>query len=66
MRDEDSMVEKCDGCGKELWFLEGNIYILPDGDGSKRELYCRKCYDKKTKRMNLFINNYDLERKSLV
>ena len=49
MRDEDSIAEKCDECGKKLWFLEGNIYISPDGDKSKRELYCRKCYDKKTK-----------------
>ena len=49
MRDEDCMAEKCDGCGKELMFLEGTVYIPPDGDGSKRELYCRKCYDKKTK-----------------
>ncbi len=34
---------------KELWFLEGNIYIPSDGDGSKSEIYCIKCYDKKTK-----------------
>ena len=52
MRDEDCMVEKCDGCGKELMFLEGTVYNLADGDGFKRELYCRKCCDKKTKRMN--------------
>ena len=65
MRDEDCMVEKCDGCGKELWFLEGNIYIPSDGDGSKREIYCRKCYDKKNQRKNSFINNYDSERKKL-
>ena len=50
MRDEDSMAEKCEGCGKELMFLEGNIYIPPDSNGSKRELYCRKYYNKKTKK----------------
>lgn len=43
------MAEKCEGCGKELMLPEGNIYIPSDSDGSKRELYCRKCYDKKTK-----------------
>jgi len=41
--------KKCEGCGKELMLPEGNIYIPSDSDGSKRELYCRKCYDKKTK-----------------
>ena len=43
------MVEKCDGYGKELMFLEGNIYIPPAGSDSKRGLYCRKYYDKKVK-----------------
>ncbi len=50
---------------KELWFLEGNIYIPSDGDGSKREIYCRKCYDKKNQRKNSLVNNYDLEMKKL-
>jgi hypothetical protein len=43
------MVEKCDGYGKELIFLEGNICIPPAGSDSKRGLYCRKCYYKKVK-----------------
>ena len=46
---ENSMAEKCDGYGKELMFLEGNIHISPAGSDSKRGLYCRKCYNKKVK-----------------
>ena len=43
------MVEKCDGYGKELMFLEGNIYIPPAESDSKGGLYCGKCYNKKVK-----------------
>ncbi|UCF12051.1 MAG: hypothetical protein JSW06_08415 [Thermoplasmatales archaeon] len=41
------MVEKCDGCGKDLLFLEGTIYIPPNGSKFKRGIYCKKCYNKK-------------------
>jgi len=43
------MAKKCDGCGKKLMFLEGNVYIPPTGSNSKRGVYCRKCYNKKVK-----------------
>jgi len=33
------MAKKCDGCGKKLMFLEGNVYIPPTGSNSKRGVY---------------------------
>ena len=51
------MAEKCDGYGKELMFLEGNIYIRPAGSDSKRGFYCRKCYNKKSQRKNQSISH---------
>ena len=51
------MAEKCDGCGKDLLFLEETIYIPPNGSKSKRGVYCEKCYNKKLREGALSITH---------